>query len=140
MATKFEHITIIYNIYGNAKSCVKLDNNLSDLFPCNIGVRQGKNLDPTTIGGLRKLSKTSLVSVVKPKAVVKAVKGSLKCHQRWWIDNEPNLYIVNVIQYGYILPLMRVPERIFWRNNLSACLEPDFVQETITDLLKLDVI
>ena len=36
----------MYNIYKEAKSCVKLDNTLSDFFSCNIGVRQGENLSP----------------------------------------------------------------------------------------------
>ena len=39
-------ITVIYNLYNNAKSSVKLDNNLSESFSCNIGVRQGENLSP----------------------------------------------------------------------------------------------
>ena len=37
---------VLYNIYKEAKSCVKLDNILSDFFSCNIGVRQGENLSP----------------------------------------------------------------------------------------------
>ena len=36
----------IYNLYAGAKSCVKLDGNISDYFNCNIGVRQGENLSP----------------------------------------------------------------------------------------------
>jgi hypothetical protein len=39
-------ITVIYNMYKNAKSCVKKGNTLSELFTCNIGVRQGENLSP----------------------------------------------------------------------------------------------
>lgn len=38
---------IILNLYQNAKSCIKNNNNtLSQFFPCNIGVRQGENLSP----------------------------------------------------------------------------------------------
>ena len=37
---------IIYNMYGQAKSCVIKDNEMSSLFECNIGVRQGENLSP----------------------------------------------------------------------------------------------
>ena len=36
----------IYNLYEGAKSCVKLDGNVSEYFNCNIGVRQGENLSP----------------------------------------------------------------------------------------------
>ena len=37
---------LIFNIYQNTKACVKLNNNLSQSFNCNIGVRQGDNLSP----------------------------------------------------------------------------------------------
>ena len=37
---------VIYNLYQTAKSCVKVGNELSDFFPCNVGVRQGENLSP----------------------------------------------------------------------------------------------
>lgn len=40
-------ITVIYNLYDQAKSCVKMPNgSMSDQFMCNIGVRQGENLSP----------------------------------------------------------------------------------------------
>lgn len=39
-------VTVIYNLYNNAKSCVKKEGRLSCLFNCNIGVRQGENLSP----------------------------------------------------------------------------------------------
>ena len=37
---------VIYNIYENAKACVKLNNVISNSFPCNIGVRQGDKISP----------------------------------------------------------------------------------------------
>ena len=37
---------LIKNLYDNAKSCVKLNNCISDLFRSCIGVRQGENLSP----------------------------------------------------------------------------------------------
>ena len=37
---------LIFNLYQNTKACVKLNNNLSQSFNCNIGVRQGDNLSP----------------------------------------------------------------------------------------------
>ena len=37
---------VIYNIYQNARACVKLNHVLSHSFPCNIGVRQGDNISP----------------------------------------------------------------------------------------------
>ena len=39
-------ITVIKNMYSAAKSCVRVDNRLSDYFSCNVGVRQGENLSP----------------------------------------------------------------------------------------------
>ena len=39
-------ITVIYNLYKEAKSCIKSNNCLSNYFKCNVGVRQGENLSP----------------------------------------------------------------------------------------------
>ena len=39
-------LRFIYNLYLGAKSCVKIDNNLSEIFPCKAGVTQGENLSP----------------------------------------------------------------------------------------------
>lgn len=33
-------------MYSKAKSCVAVNGHYSDMFPCNIGVRQGENLSP----------------------------------------------------------------------------------------------
>ena len=37
---------VIYNMYDAAKSSIKVGNNLSEVFHCNIGVRQVENLSP----------------------------------------------------------------------------------------------
>jgi len=37
---------IISNMYSNIKSCISYNNNVSDYFNCEIGVRQGENLSP----------------------------------------------------------------------------------------------
>ena len=39
-------LNVIRNMYKNAQSCVSLKNNLSESFPCQVGVRQGENLSP----------------------------------------------------------------------------------------------
>ena len=39
-------LKVIRNMYDNAKSHVSDNNNLSDPFPCQVGVRQGENLSP----------------------------------------------------------------------------------------------
>ena len=37
---------IIYNMYQSIKSCVRLNGQVTNFFPCNIGLRQGENLSP----------------------------------------------------------------------------------------------
>ena len=39
-------ITVLYNLYHNAKSSLLLDGRISEPFTCNIGLRQGENLSP----------------------------------------------------------------------------------------------
>lgn len=39
-------LKVVYNMYENAKSCVKEKSLVSGLFACNMGVRQGENLSP----------------------------------------------------------------------------------------------
>tara|TARA_B110000196_G_scaffold86649_1_gene75141 strand:- start:271 stop:3555 length:3285 start_codon:yes stop_codon:yes gene_type:complete len=39
-------LKVIYNMYQNAKSCVKQETMVSGIFACNVGVRQGENLSP----------------------------------------------------------------------------------------------
>ena len=39
-------IRVIYNLYENAKSCIKKGGKLSQFFKCDVGVRQGENLSP----------------------------------------------------------------------------------------------
>ena len=38
---------IIKQIYDISKSCVKIQNQISDFFPLNVGVKQGDNLSPS---------------------------------------------------------------------------------------------
>lgn len=39
-------LRVIHNMYGSIKSCVKKEDDISGLFSCEIGVRQGENLSP----------------------------------------------------------------------------------------------
>jgi hypothetical protein len=39
-------LNVMVNMYHKAKSCVQINTNRSDYFPCSIGVRQGENLSP----------------------------------------------------------------------------------------------
>ena len=46
LGIKGKVFTVIKNMYENAKSCIRLNGQLSEYFNCNIGVRQGENLSP----------------------------------------------------------------------------------------------
>ena len=37
---------VIYNMYEQAKSCVRVGKCKSQYFPCNVGDRQGEHLSP----------------------------------------------------------------------------------------------
>jgi exonuclease III len=39
-------LTVLRNLYSDAKSCIRWENKLSEFFSCNVGVRQGENLSP----------------------------------------------------------------------------------------------
>ena len=39
-------MSVIFNLYHHAKSCVRANGKMSDYFTCNGGVRQGENLSP----------------------------------------------------------------------------------------------
>ena len=43
---KGKFLTVIYNMYQNIKSRIKHDGSFSQMFACEIGVRQGENLSP----------------------------------------------------------------------------------------------
>ena len=101
-------------------------------------VRLARNT--TTTRKIDKLSTYSYVAISVPAIVPVSVKGSLRNHQAWWIKHEPNLFITRIIQSGYILPLLHVPEKTFLKNNLSARLESEFVETTIAELLLSGVI
>ena len=40
---------VIRNMYRNVKSCVRLNQHISNTFECNVGVRQGENLSPLLV-------------------------------------------------------------------------------------------
>lgn len=44
VGTKFYEI--IKSMYASSKSCVRLDNNITDFFQIKMGVKQGDNLSP----------------------------------------------------------------------------------------------
>ena len=39
-------LNVIRNMYGNIRSCVMLNQEISENFVCNMGLRQGENVSP----------------------------------------------------------------------------------------------
>ena len=64
-----------------------------------------------------------------------SVKGSLKVHLDWWIENAHSLKVLNIIKNGYALPLKNIPDAVFLNNNRSALSNMSFVMDSINDLL-----
>jgi hypothetical protein len=60
------------------------------------------------------------------------VKGNLRKHLQFWKNILcVTQYIVEIIEFGFKIPFIKVPSQIFCRNNLSA----NFVENDIHELL-----
>jgi len=70
------------------------------------------------------------------KSQIIFVKGKLKPKLNYWKEtlNAPH-YILDVIENGYRIPFMDLPERSISTNNVSAFKNFDFVSESIRELL-----
>ena len=67
----------------------------------------------------------------------KNVKGRLKpCINFWRNVLEAPVFILNIIQYGYLLPFKNLPTALEKSNNKSALINFSFVENAIVDLLK----
>ena len=64
------------------------------------------------------------------------VKGSLKEHFHFWENIRSNQYILDVIKFGYRLPLITNPPPCHLKNNKSSLENSSFVIEAIDELLK----
>ena len=49
-------------------------------------------------------------------------------------------FIIEVIQFGYKLPLLQIPTPFTAKNNASALQESNFVENAINELISLDCI
>ena len=66
------------------------------------------------------------------------VQGRLKPCLRFWHETlQCSQFVHNVIERGYVLPLKATPPPVFLRNNRSALDHPEFVEQSINQLLKL---
>ena len=64
------------------------------------------------------------------------VKGNLKKNLEFWVFLGASSFILNVIKFGYRLPFWDVPPAYYSKNNASALKNIDFVENSITELLK----
>ena len=63
------------------------------------------------------------------------VKGRLKEHVKFWVENGASEFIIDTIKNGYKIPFITRPDRSVANNNKSALNNSDFVQQAINDLL-----
>ena len=64
----------------------------------------------------------------------------LKAHVSKWRETDANLEILQVIEFGYTLPLSRFPTKVALSNNASAKKHTEFVSSEIDRLLRLGCI
>ena len=64
-----------------------------------------------------------------------SVKGRLRGALAFWNDVHAPQFILDVIEYGYKLPLLQIPLPFTAKNNSSALEQPAFVESAINDLI-----
>jgi len=64
-----------------------------------------------------------------------SVKGRLRGALAFWNDIHAPQFILDVIEYGYKLPLLQIPPPFAAKNNSSASEQPAFVESAINDLI-----
>ena len=64
-----------------------------------------------------------------------SVKERLRGALKFWNDTDAPRFILDVIEYGYKLPLLQIPPPFTGRNNSSALEQPVFVESAINDLV-----
>ena len=64
-----------------------------------------------------------------------SVKGRLRGALKFWNDIHAPRFILDVIEYGYKLPLLQIPPPFTARNNSSALEQSAFVESAINDLV-----
>ena len=69
-----------------------------------------------------------------------SVKGRLRGALKFWNDIHAPRFILDVIEYGYKLPLLQIPPPFTARNNSSALEQPVFVESAINDLRSLSMV
>ena len=82
-----------------------------------------------------------MAALLRAKYVqINSVKGSLKSHEKWWLDNVSNAYVLDIIKEGYQLPLSGIPPQSCLKNNKSAREHPIFVSTEIEKLVQSGIV
>ena len=104
------------------------DCDLYDLLPVGHHVIEGQDPDAGLSTPVWELDFEDLNSI--------KVQGGLRQHLSYWIEvlNAPD-WVVDAIQYGYVLPLFSSPTPYFGCNHGSAVANHDFVSLAIQELL-----
>ena len=63
------------------------------------------------------------------------VKDRLKNSVNFWKSINASSFIVDIIENGYKIPLLKEPENMFSKNNKSALEHSDFVSSAIKELV-----
>ena len=68
---------------------------------------------------------------------IASVKSRLRDHIEFWKSNLfANEFILNTLQYGYIIPFKNVPPGAYLKNNRSSLVHSEFVKSAILELLQ----
>jgi hypothetical protein len=70
-------------------------------------------------------------------SISKGVKSSLRKHIESWKHIGANEFVVNTIENGCVIPLLRNPPPMCFKNNQSALLHSDFVEKAVSELVKI---
>ena len=70
------------------------------------------------------------------QASLPLVKGRLKEHLPFWREEiKAPSSVLDIIESGYVLPLMSSPQAFSHQNQTTAMCNAEFVQQSVTDLL-----
>ena len=67
---------------------------------------------------------------------VNNVKGNLRRNLEFWKCIGTSKFIISIIERGYMLPFLSLPEPAVFRNNRSSLAHADFVEDAIRELVE----
>ena len=63
------------------------------------------------------------------------IRGRLREHLEFWRSINASQFVIRIVEEGYELPFVCLPERKFFGNHVSALENKSFVFEAIEELL-----